>query len=113
MGRLLALKQVEVDSVATVLGNIKKHDRVTILDESNQELGVIVALHDVLDGNKIAVVDIPSGGNIVKTGYEIGIAQRDILAGDLVHVHNVRSSRLDIPDNIIQSIIIQMGIEVN
>lgn len=42
-------------------------------------------------GHKIAIEPIVNGGRIVKLGQTIGIATRDIAAGDWVHDHNIRN----------------------
>ncbi len=44
-------------------------------------------------GHKLALVDIKKGSPIIKYGEQIGIATRDITAGEHVHVHNVESTR--------------------
>ena len=54
------------------------------------ELGA-PALEDIQRGHKIALRDIPAGGNIVKYGCVIGQAKADIPAGAWVHVHNTRT----------------------
>lgn len=41
-------------------------------------------------GHKFAVRDIREGEYIIKYGAQIGIATSEIVAGDHVHVHNVR-----------------------
>ena len=46
-------------------------------------------------GHKIALQAIQSGDPIVRFGMAVGIATATIAAGDLVHVHNVRSQYLD------------------
>ena len=54
------------------------------------ELGA-PALEDIQRGHKIALRDIPAGGDIVKYGCVIGQAKADIPAGAWVHVHNTRT----------------------
>lgn len=44
------------------------------------------------DGHKIALRDIQTGENIIKYGYPIGHASRDIRQGELVHTHNLRTN---------------------
>jgi altronate dehydratase small subunit len=45
-------------------------------------------------GHKFAVRPIPSGSRIVKYGAPIGVATRDIDAGEYVHTHNMTSDYL-------------------
>lgn len=42
-------------------------------------------------GHKIALKDIKAGEKIIKYGFPIGVAMRDISKGDWVHVHNVKT----------------------
>lgn len=44
---------------------------------------------DIPTGHKIAITDIAAGQPVIKFGYQIGIAQTAITAGDHVHVHNL------------------------
>ncbi len=71
------------DNVAVALEDLKAgEDAAVILRE---EIG---------RGHKFALRDIASGENIIKYGMPIGAAKRDILAGEKVHTHNIRT-RLD------------------
>lgn len=47
---------------------------------------------DIARGHKFALCDIPRGGKVVKYGYPIGVATRDIAAGEWVHTHNLSTS---------------------
>lgn len=53
----------------------------------------VTATTDIAYGHKIALVDIPKGGTVLKYGLSIGTATTDIKAGDHVHTHNVESNR--------------------
>jgi (2R)-sulfolactate sulfo-lyase subunit alpha len=44
-------------------------------------------------GHKLAIVDIPQGGRVVKYGVPIGRATRAIRAGEHVHTHNLKGER--------------------
>jgi (2R)-sulfolactate sulfo-lyase subunit alpha len=44
-------------------------------------------------GHKFAVANVANGDPIIEYGVAIGVATRDVLAGQHVHVHNLRSSR--------------------
>src|SRR4051794_25854749 len=56
--------------------------------------GVTVAT-DVPAGHKIATRPIPSGQIVLKYGYPIGVATRDIAPGEHVHSHNLTSTLRD------------------
>ena len=55
------------------------------------ELGGLTAREEIQRGHKVALRDIPAGGDIVKYGCVIGLAREDIPAGAWVHVHNTRT----------------------
>jgi altronate hydrolase len=42
-------------------------------------------------GHKLALIDLPAGTEVRKYGQPIGLATRDIAAGEHVHEHNLRS----------------------
>ena len=56
--------------------------------------GVTVA-GDVPAGHKIATRPIPAGQTVLKYGYPIGVATRDIAPGEHVHSHNLTSTLRD------------------
>jgi altronate dehydratase small subunit len=53
----------------------------------------VVAGQDIPYGHKVALRDIPKGGQVTKYGLSIGSALVAIKAGDHVHIHNVESNR--------------------
>lgn len=44
-------------------------------------------------GHKFAVTTIREGDPVIKFAERIGVASRDIAAGEHVHVHNIKSER--------------------
>jgi altronate dehydratase small subunit len=57
--------------------------------------GQQIVLKTTVDvGHKFAVRPIQSGSHIVKYGAPIGVATRDIEAGEYVHTHNMASDYL-------------------
>ncbi|WMC11001.1 SAF domain-containing protein [Oceanimonas pelagia] len=106
-----AIRLDQQDNVATLLSDASKHQTVEVIDDQNQRVGSFQTLQAIPFGNKMALHAIAAEQPIRKAGYDIGRAIRAIPAGELVHVQNVRSSRVDIPDNIIEQIIQQMRIE--
>jgi altronate hydrolase len=52
----------------------------------------VVALQDIPAGHKLAARAIGAGEAVIKYGYPIGVAERDIAPGEHVHAHNVRSA---------------------
>ena len=55
----------------------------------------IVAREAIPLGHKVALGEIEAGSPIVRFGVPVGLATMPIAAGQLVHVHNVRSQYLD------------------
>lgn len=51
----------------------------------------LVATTEIAAGHKIALRAIPAGSNVVKYGFPIGRATRDVAAGDWVHSHNLET----------------------
>lgn len=51
----------------------------------------IVLMQDMELGHKVARQAIANGGKIIKYGVSIGSAMQDILPGEHVHLHNMRS----------------------
>ena len=53
----------------------------------------VTALEDITIYHKLAACDIKKGEPIVKYGEHIGLAARDIKAGEHVHCHNLEEHR--------------------
>lgn len=63
-----------------------------ILNEKDN-VGVLKAPQgEVPAGHKIALTDIKKGEAVVKYGYPIGVATKEIKKGDFVHTHNLASA---------------------
>ncbi len=75
------------DNVAVALKDLKKGSVVKVDSDT------LNVLDDIPTGHKIALVDIPTGGEVIKYGEVIGKATQDIKKGMWVHVHNVESER--------------------
>ncbi|WP_108650639.1 UxaA family hydrolase [Dongshaea marina] len=109
---LKAIQLSASDNVATLLSDLPKGDEVAIFSAENHLLSTLTARQAIPFGNKIALKPIPEQSPIIKANCPVGRSVSFIPQGDLVHVQNVRSDRLDIPHNIINEIIHQMQIEV-
>lgn len=99
------------DNVATMLIDINADELVTVIDDSGNALTQIKVLQNISFGNKLAVRKIENQEAIYKSGFPIGIAIKEIPLGELVHVQNVRSTKIDIPETIINQIIKEMEIQ--
>ena len=89
----IALKVTDLDNVATIFANgITDGTEVEVRDKKGNAETVKV-IGDVPYGHKIAVKDIKKGELIMKYCEEIGIATKDIVKGEYVHIHNLDSMR--------------------
>ncbi len=70
------------DNVVVAIDNISK----------GEEIYGVTALENIDRGHKMAITDIPENENIIKYGYPIGHATRNIKAGEWVHSHNVKTN---------------------
>lgn len=73
------------DNVYVVCQSLKGNERLTTAD------GEIQISQPVDVGHKIARRDVASGETIIKYGVPIGSATHDVVAGEHVHLHNMRS----------------------
>lgn len=89
------------DNVATALVEIVPGDEVEVLSHTRESVQVLRAKVGLPLGHKIALVDIPQNGDVVKYGAKIGRASREIRAGDYVHIHNVTSDRMPLTENML------------
>jgi altronate hydrolase len=76
------------------------HDNVLVamfdLEEGVQLVSTgVVCRQAVPAGHKVAAVAIPAGETVKKYGQAIGVATRDIRAGDHVHTHNLAMGRFE------------------
>lgn len=77
----------EADNVGLALEELKKGDII------RSEISNIVIREPIEFGHKFAIKKIKKREKIIKHGEIIGEATHDILVGEHVHVHNVRSLR--------------------
>lgn len=81
------------DNVATVFGSgASRGMQVEVTDPEGKVTAYTVEA-DIPFGHKIAIAPIAQGERVMKYGEAIGIASKDIVPGEYVHVHNVESAR--------------------
>ncbi len=56
----------------------------------------ITALEEIPAGHKMAICEIPAGGEVIKYGYRIGNAREDVRAGAWIHTHNIKTALGDL-----------------
>lgn len=81
------IKINENDNVVVALQNIPEG---AVLQVSQERF--VTALQEIPAGHKMAVCDIPEGGEIIKYGYRIGNAKENIRQGEWIHTHNIRTA---------------------
>jgi altronate hydrolase len=64
----------------------------------NNADNVGIMLYGEKSGHKIALSDIQKGERVIKYGYSIGIATKDIKKGEVVHTHNLKTGLGEILD---------------
>lgn len=79
------------DNVIVAIEAINKGDAVTYTCAGAEK--TLTALEDITIYHKLAARDIAKGEPIVKYGEHIGLAARDIKAGEHVHCHNLEEHR--------------------
>ncbi|MDE7224391.1 MAG: altronate dehydratase family protein, partial [Acetatifactor sp.] len=82
------------DNVVVALNAIPQGETITV--EVSGQSSRITAREEIPAGHKMAVCDIPAGGEVIKYGYRIGNAKEDIPAGAWIHTHNVGTALGDL-----------------
>ncbi len=80
------------DDVAIVVEAVRAGE--TIEAQSAPGARLLVARADIPAGHKVALRDIMAGQPVLKYGEKIGLALRDIVPGDHVHIHNLAGDRV-------------------
>ncbi len=81
------------DNVGTALREIPAGEEFEIAGCNESPAGR--ARETIPVGHKVALRNIPAQGEVTKYGEVIGLATADIAAGSHVHVHNVKSRRVE------------------
>ncbi|SKA73674.1 D-altronate dehydratase [Clostridium sp. USBA 49] len=80
------IKINEYDNVVIALRDFTK-DEMILVDSKKIKLK-----ENIKRGHKIAICDINQGSNVIKYGFPIGHALKDITSGEHVHVHNLSTN---------------------
>lgn len=88
-----ALAHRRGDDVAVAVTPISAGEEIVVvyLDDDGEER--LHALADVPYGHKVALQPLAAGAPLIEYAVQVGVATRDIEAGDYVHTHNVKSAR--------------------
>ncbi len=88
------LKINDNDNVVVALCAIPQGETITV--EVSSQSRRITAREEIPAGHKMAISDIPAGGEVVKYGYRIGNAKEEIPVGAWIHTHNVGTALGDL-----------------
>ena len=87
------------DNVATSLGNIDPGQLFDVISKEGKILDSYKAVNRIPFGFKVALKNIIIGDSIIKYGYEIGKSFKNVKKGEMVHIHNIKSNRIKLPEN--------------
>lgn len=91
MTKAHAIIMKSIDNVCTVVDTVEPATEVCAeIDGKNI---VIAVVERIPFGHKFALRLIKTGEPVIKYGETIGLATKDILPGQHVHVHNLESCR--------------------
>jgi altronate dehydratase small subunit len=93
-----ALMMNHKDNVATALEKLEGGVPSMVILPSQEVFKELIPLKAIPSGHKLAVKKIRKDDQVLKYGQVIGNASQDIAPGDHVHVHNVMSNRMQMPD---------------
>lgn len=82
----------EGDHVAVAVQDVAPGQHDAVFMDTDRVLQVLVTERIPL-GHKVALVDLAADAPVMEYGVRVGLAREDIRAGQLVHVHNMRSAR--------------------
>lgn len=81
------------DHVGVATSEIAEGEQVVGVFMDDDSTIEVVAHHAVPLGHKIAIADVPAGGDVLKYQVKIGVTQPGFVAGDYVHTHNLKTAR--------------------
>lgn len=82
----------EGDSVAVATRDVAPGEHDAVYMESDRAVSVSVA-EPIPLGHKVSLDDLAEEAEVIEYGVRIGLTRMPIRAGQLVHVHNIRSAR--------------------
>ena len=86
MNQTSFIKINPADSVVVCLRPFKKGEAIMV---DNKEITIV---EDIPMGHKILIKDTPEGADIIKYGYPIGHALKELKAGEWVNEHNLKTN---------------------
>ena len=80
------------DGVGVAVHDVAPGERRAVYMDSDRDVSVQVTEAIPL-GHKVALVDLGEGAEVIEYSVRIGITRQAIQAGQLIHIHNIRSAR--------------------
>jgi ureidoglycolate dehydrogenase (NAD+) len=81
------------DNVAAAIAEVDVAGPVVVtLNSADETVLTVSSRQKIPFGHKIAIKGVAKGSPVVRYGYPIGVATADIMPGDHVHSHNMRSA---------------------
>lgn len=80
------------DKVAVSVQDVLPGRRSAVYMDTDREFEVDV-LEPIPLGHKVALEDLLADAEVIEYKVRVGLTRRAIRKGELVHVHNIRSSR--------------------
>ena len=93
-----AIAMSSKDNVATALEDFEVGCTAKVTLPSQEVVKEITVMEKIPFGHKLAIAEIKKGEAVIKYGEVIGHASEDIDIGKHVHIHNVKSNRMQLPD---------------
>lgn len=88
------LKIHDNDNVVVALNAIPQGESIQV--EVQGAVKSVTALEEIPAGHKMAICDIPEGGEVIKYGYRIGNTKEAVKTGNWIHTHNVKTALGDL-----------------
>ena len=94
------------DNVVVALKAIPAGETISVRVQGGEKQ--VTALEEIPAGHKMAVCDIPDGGEVIKYGYRIGNTKEAVKAGAWIHTHNIRTALGDLLEYTYEPVVPEM-----
>jgi (2R)-sulfolactate sulfo-lyase subunit alpha len=92
-GKMKALIHAHPDFVAVATDDITKDEEIVAVFMDDGKETSVRSREDIPLGHKIALRNVSEGEKVIEYGVVIGQATQNIVTGDQVHIHNLKSLR--------------------
>jgi (2R)-sulfolactate sulfo-lyase subunit alpha len=81
------------DHLGVATQDIREGEAVVGVYMDDDSIVEVVAKGNIPLGHKMAIESLETGAAVIEYGQQVGITKTAIVAGDYVHVHNIKSAR--------------------